>query len=99
MALQSCQRDQPVECAGVEIVPTELLGQQPADRALAGPTGSVDGDDWHVARRHAPSPLADTSRPTALATSRKFGNDVATSAVLSISIAALALRLATANDI
>ena len=86
-ALQRRERHEPIEGTAIEVVPAELLRQQPADRAFTRAARPVDRDDGCGGpRARAPSPLADTCKPTACATSRKFGNDVATSAVLRISI-------------
>ena len=52
-----------------------------------------------TARLVTHGPRRRPSSPAARATSRKFGNDVATSAVFKISIGAAASTLATANDI
>src|SRR5262249_33104832 len=97
--LSGRQAHEPIESPAVEQVPAELGGETAADRSLAGAARSGDrdhGDGW----RHAFSPPpAPTSRPTAAAASRNDGNEVATSAVLRISIGAFASRLATENDI
>ena len=89
--LQRGERHEPIEGAAVEVVPAELLRQHPADRPLARAARAVDRDDGSGRRAHAPSPpgrYLQTRRR--VATSRKFGKDVATSAVLRISIGALA---------
>ena len=87
--LQRRERDEPIQGAAVEVVPAELLREQPADRALARAARAVDRDHRRGAPRHCAVLAVDVEADAARATSRKLGNEVATSAVLRISIGAL----------
>src|SRR5690554_3732488 len=104
MTLRS-QSGQAIERATVEQVPTQALGDQAADGALAGATRAVKGQHFGRASgvgpsTHAPCPSSAwlTRSPTVRASSIKPGNEVATLAQSSMTISSLARSDATTKD-
>src|SRR5690606_18674785 len=68
--------EQPVQRPGIEKLPAQLRREQCRDRALAGATRSIDGNDRNLADHEAPS--TETRMPARSANARKLGNEVAT---------------------
>ena len=84
-----------VKRPAVEEVPAGMLGDGSGNSAFAGAAGAINGDNRGGAQA---SQLAVIWMPAFRAVVTKPGKEVATLATSRISMAARALRLATAND-
>src|SRR5690606_19606519 len=94
------QARQPVERAGVEIVPAEGGGHALGDGSLAGGGRPVDGDDRRqgIAAHGAARPISAIARPAPAASATKPGKEVATFSVSAIETAPAARIAAIAKD-